>query len=192
MSQTHPQDISVRIAQPKDRNQIFQIQIDAIQVICSHDYNTEQIAALLDDKQLQYSVGNEWGEIVFVAEIEDTIVGFSALLRHRVSAVYVHPHYVRRGIGRQLLTALEREAVSRHIKRLAVMASLTAQPFYQACGYQIVGECSLISDHGVYVPCIDMEKCLASTFDKKKLVSYWIKMFLMSSQWLMSGKNIKL
>ncbi|MEH2387456.1 MAG: hypothetical protein V7K14_17100 [Nostoc sp.] len=69
MTKTQPNHIKIRLAQPQDRNQIFDIQRDAIQILCSRDYNPEQIQVLLNDIQLDKSQGEERKDIVFVAEM---------------------------------------------------------------------------------------------------------------------------
>ena len=57
MTKTQPNHIKIRLAQPQDRNQLFDIQRDAIQTLCSTDYSPEQIQALLNDIQLDKSQG---------------------------------------------------------------------------------------------------------------------------------------
>lgn len=129
MSKKRLQSISIRKAQPEDASQIFQVQIDSIRTLCSSNYTSKQIEALIGDKSYRNSMGEKQGEIIFVAEIEKAIIGFSALLKDRVSAGYVHPHYVRQGVGTRLLGAVEGEAVAQNIEKLSVMASITARPF---------------------------------------------------------------
>ncbi|MCC5647068.1 hypothetical protein LC607_29970 [Nostoc sp. CHAB 5824] len=48
MTKTQPNLIKIRLAQPQDRNQLFDIRRDAIQIVCSKDYSPEQIQALLN------------------------------------------------------------------------------------------------------------------------------------------------
>ncbi|WP_439025770.1 GNAT family N-acetyltransferase [Haloarchaeobius sp. DT45] len=57
-----------------------------------------------------------------------------------VTAVYVHPAVARRGVGSQVLAALEREARARGVETLGLTASTNAVPFYEAHGYERVTE----------------------------------------------------
>ena len=93
--------ISVRLAQPTDRSKIAELEILAIKDLCQGNDNPPQID-FLRQKQLPRKF---WDEVVFVAEIEDKIVGFASLLSYRkiVSLIYVYPDFSRQGIDNQLL-----------------------------------------------------------------------------------------
>ena len=103
---------------------------------------------------------------MFVAEIERTITGFSELFETEVNAVYVHPNYSRKGVGKLLLNIIEQEAIAHHIDRLTLSASTNAKLFYQACGYQVIEYSFHTLRSGIKIPCILMEKNLIqdSTF----------------------------
>ena len=157
MNQPSSKDISIRTACPGDRDRISQLHRESLQMLRA-DYTQEQIQALLENKKM-YDV-NSWGDVVLVAECGETIIGFSALMRNTISAMYVHPLWVRQGIGTRLLTAIEIEAGSRQYKRLFIKASLTAVPFYQSCGYRVLAPSSILLSYGTVVPCVDMYKQL--------------------------------
>ena len=155
-----PQVFSIRKAQPDEVIQQLRIQIDALRTLCRQDYAPEQIEGLIERNIRYSSRGGYQREITLVAEADGMIVGFSALLGRRISAVYVHPQYVRQGIGSRLLAALERIAATQNIRTLRVAASLTAHPFYQANGYQVIGDSYLGVHKGLRVRYIDMKKRL--------------------------------
>ncbi|MEH1864812.1 MAG: GNAT family N-acetyltransferase [Nostoc sp.] len=188
MNRTQPNHVKIRLVEPQDRNQIFDIQRDAIQRLCSQDYNPEQIQGLLNDKQLNDLEGKDTKDIVFVAEIGEKIVGFSAYSKYWVSAIYVHPQYVRQGIGTELLKAMERKALSENINTLAVCASITAKPFYEASGYQEFGETYIISSTGIYIPCIRMQKWLSSATEGEQPQSEDLTAICRFLQWILIGK----
>ncbi|RCJ40603.1 hypothetical protein A6770_37815 [Nostoc minutum NIES-26] len=188
MNITQPNYITIRLAQPQDRNRIFDIQRDAIQRLCSRDYSPEQIQGLLNDKHLDNWQGEDTKEIVLVAEIGETIVGFSAYSRYWVNAVYVDPKYVRQGIGTQLLKAIESDALSENINTLAVCASITAKPFYEGSGYQEFGETYILSSTGIHIPCIRMQKWLSSTTEGEQPPSDFLTAICRFLQWILIGK----
>lgn len=51
MPEAQPNNTIIRLAKPKDRDRILQIQKESIQEICAADYSAEQIQALLEIKQ---------------------------------------------------------------------------------------------------------------------------------------------
>lgn len=164
MQQIPPTEVSIRPAIDSDREQISQLHIESIQQLCTADYTSGQIQALLDDKKVYGA--KSWGDVVLVAEYDETIVGFSAFIRGTVSAMYVHPQWTRQGIGKQLLQAIEREARWRRWRCLVVKASVTAVPFYQACGYQILHPTQMMVAGREWIPCVDMQKQLVMTTSK--------------------------
>ncbi|MEH2132255.1 MAG: GNAT family N-acetyltransferase [Nostoc sp.] len=183
-----PNHIKIRLAQPQDRNQIFDIRRDAIQILCSRDYSPEQIQALLNDAELEQSQRAGIKDIVFVAEIGEKIVGFSAYSRYWVNALYVHPQYVRQGIGTELLKTIESEACSQNIKTLAVCASITGKPFYEASGYQEFSKAYITSSSGIYIPLIRMQKWLSSPTEREQVPSDGLTVICRFLQWVLTGK----
>lgn len=170
MQQIPPAEISIRQAITNDRDRIVQLHKESIRQLCTADYTPAQIQALLEDKKVYGT--RSWGDVVLVAEYGETIVGFSALMRGAVSAMYVHPTWTRQGIGRQLLHAIEREAIFRQWKWLFVKASVTAVPFYQACGYQILHPTQMMVAGRELVPCVDMQKQLVEMANKSRSHSH--------------------
>jgi GNAT superfamily N-acetyltransferase len=64
----------------------------------------------------------------------------------RVRAMYTHPSFVRRGIGRLILDHCEAAARREGFKRLELAATLAGEPLYRACGFQ---ELERFQDSGV-------------------------------------------
>jgi GNAT superfamily N-acetyltransferase len=56
----------------------------------------------------------------------------------RVRAMFVHPDYARRGLGRMILDASEAAAQRAGFTRFELMATLPGVPLYEACGYEAV------------------------------------------------------
>jgi GNAT superfamily N-acetyltransferase len=53
----------------------------------------------------------------------------------RVRAMYTHPDFTRRGVGRRILSLCEAAAAAAGFSRVELMATLAGQPLYRACGY---------------------------------------------------------
>jgi GNAT superfamily N-acetyltransferase len=71
----------------------------------------------------------------------------------RVRAMYTHPSFIRRGIGRLILDSCEAAASREGFSRLQLAATLAGEPLYRAYGFQ---ELERFHDGGV--PLIRMEK----------------------------------
>jgi len=78
----------------------------------------------------------------------------------RVRAMYTHPDFMRRGVGRLILTLCEEAARAEGFKRAELMATMAGEPLYRACGYQSV-EPVVDNRGGVGVPLLRMSKTLA-------------------------------
>jgi GNAT superfamily N-acetyltransferase len=79
--------------------------------------------------------------------------------RARIRAMYTHPEYIRRGIGKMILEASEAAACAAGFSALEMAATLAGEPFYLKCGYTI--EDRWQDENGpVPVPLLTMVKCL--------------------------------
>lgn len=78
----------------------------------------------------------------------------------RVRAMYTHPAFARRGIGRLILSLCEAAAAEAGFRRVQLMATLSGEPLYRACGYQVIERTAAAPVEGVVVPLILMGKAL--------------------------------
>ena len=77
----------------------------------------------------------------------------------RVRAMYTHPAWVRRGVGRMILEAAEDAARQEGFREAELMATLAGEPLYRACGFKQVERTSAIVGE-VAVPLVRMRKQL--------------------------------
>jgi GNAT superfamily N-acetyltransferase len=78
----------------------------------------------------------------------------------RVRAMYTHPQYARRGVGRCILAECERAAAAEGFAALELMATLAGRPLYEAAGFEAVEQTQDASG-GTAVPLLRMRKRLA-------------------------------
>ena len=65
------------------------------------------------------------------------------------------------GVGSTLVRALEEIAVQQGLSVLTLNSSVSAEPFYRACGYMTVGPGEHILRTGDRMKCIKMHKLLS-------------------------------
>ena len=78
----------------------------------------------------------------------------------KVRAMYTHPAYARKGVGRLILSLCESAARREGFFAVELMATMSGEPLYRACGYEPVER---IEDKrgGVPVPLVRMQKKLS-------------------------------
>jgi GNAT superfamily N-acetyltransferase len=77
----------------------------------------------------------------------------------RIRAMYTHPEYTRRGIGRRILGLCEAAARGEGFARAELMATMAGEPLYRSCGFEPVEEV-LDTRGGAAVPLLKMQKAL--------------------------------
>ena len=77
----------------------------------------------------------------------------------RIRAMYTHPDHARRGVGRRVMTLCEEAARAAGFTRAELMATLSGEPLYRACGYAPIERVTATADD-VAVPLIRMGKTL--------------------------------
>ncbi|MDB4539951.1 GNAT family N-acetyltransferase, partial [Saprospiraceae bacterium] len=98
----------------------------------------------------------------YVAIVNSEVVATGALdlKSGQIDAMSVHPSHMRTGLGRQMLSHLEKLANESGLVRLKLDSTLNAAPFYRACGFvgNTFGEYK--SPRGITLDCIPMTKWL--------------------------------
>lgn len=76
----------------------------------------------------------------------------------KIRAFFVHPDWVRRGIGSQLLETCENAAIAAGFRRLEMGSTLTGVPLYRARGYIVQEHIEVPLGEGIFLPIVRMEK----------------------------------
>ena len=77
----------------------------------------------------------------------------------RIRAMYTHPAFARRGVGRLILALCEDAARAEGFQRAELMATMAGEPLYRSCGY-VPGDRVIDERGGVAVPLLRMHKLL--------------------------------
>ncbi|NTJ66759.1 GNAT family N-acetyltransferase [Agrobacterium rhizogenes] len=130
----------IRLASEADAEAISGVILTALRESNAQDYSPDIIARVAESfspagvRKLMSS------RMVFVAIDGESLVGTASLDRAVVRTVFVSPFAQRRGIGANLMAAIERAARAGGIATLSVPSSITAQGFYEKLGFNAVGE----------------------------------------------------
>ncbi len=132
--------IRIRRARRTDIPRISRLYYETVRLVNARDYSAEQIRAwaprIYPDAFWQRRFRRY---AVFVAEVEQTVVGFAELSsRGDVDCFYVHHAHQHKGIGSALMSRIEREALSRGNRRLYADVSTTAEPFFRRMGFRVI------------------------------------------------------
>jgi len=78
----------------------------------------------------------------------------------RVRAMFVHPAWARRGLGRAILARSEADARAAGFTRVELFATLPGEPLYAACGYTVIERREIVLPDGVAIGGAQMAKPL--------------------------------
>jgi GNAT superfamily N-acetyltransferase len=77
----------------------------------------------------------------------------------RVRAMYTHPDFARRGVGRLILELCEAAAKAEGFRRLELMGTMSGRPLYESYGFEAIEE--IVDDRGgAPVPLTRMGKAI--------------------------------
>ena len=144
----------------------LEIQRAAVRGLAAKDYPASVIdtwAPLpVTDTAVAFFRVNHDSEIRLVAELDGELVGIGALVlaESELRACYVVPDAARRGVGSALVAEIERTARHRGLTHLELLSSLTAEPFYQALGYEVEDRVEHVLGSGGRMPAVKMRKTL--------------------------------
>lgn len=79
----------------------------------------------------------------------------------RIRAMYTHPEYGRRGIGRLVLSLCESAAEREGFRTLELVATVAGEPLYETCGFVAYERIEVPTSKNVTVPCTRMRKTVS-------------------------------
>lgn len=151
-------NLQIRLAKSFDIERIIELQSNSIRSL-STNYEPREIESLVIS---QARARLTYDEIVFLAFYQDEIVGFACLVVNLslLSGLYVHPNFIRQGIGTHLLDFINKTAIERGCKVIDVYSSVTAVNFYQARGFQVIRSSGFFTEDNIWILCMYMNKKL--------------------------------
>jgi N-acetylglutamate synthase-like GNAT family acetyltransferase len=129
---------AIRPALESDADEISAVILRALRETNAKDYADEIIARVersFSPDAVRQLMGRR---TVFVATITSRVVGTASLDGSVVRSVFVAPDVQAHGIGKSLMTEIERTAGERNVPMLTVPSSVTAEAFYARLGFKAV------------------------------------------------------
>lgn len=133
--------IIIRQYDCSDAQDLANIYYHTIHFINSKDYSEEQVNAWAPSFSLETTGWKEkWKQLPpIVAQIIDKVVGFVELEPNgHIDCFYVHHEYQGCGVGSALMNEIFIKANALKLKRVFAEVSITAKPFFESKGFQVV------------------------------------------------------
>ena len=130
--------MAIRRAEKADLEEIIELFSNTIRTVNVKDYNREQIDTWAGARNK-----DAWGKKIeeqhfLVKDHSGKIVGFSSIDKTGyLDFMYVHADYQRRGIAKELLTAIVAKAKEQQNEKIWASVSITAQPFFLKSGFTV-------------------------------------------------------
>lgn len=151
----------IRRYKDSDIPEISKIYYKTVHEVNSKDYTQEQIKAWAPEvypdrfweerfKHFDVYVAEQDGEVLGFVELEET---------GHIDCFYVRHDWQRRGVGTKLLDRVEKRAEELDISRLYADVSVTAKPFFENRGFEMVEE-EKVTHRDVQFKLYFMEKIL--------------------------------
>jgi GNAT superfamily N-acetyltransferase len=178
-----PIALTIRQALPADMPVLTALMEESVRQLNRQNYSAKQL-----ESALAYVFGIDHQLITdgtyYVAEIDGEVVGCGGWSRHsvlyggaqaqprkeaarqsagdvaKIRAMFVHPNYARRGVGRRIVQMSELAARRASFRRLELIATLTGEPLYRKCGFVPVDTFDIVMPDGLSLQAIRMEKSL--------------------------------
>jgi N-acetylglutamate synthase-like GNAT family acetyltransferase len=151
-------ECAVRAACAADAEDISRVILRALRETNAKDYSPDVIARV-EQSFSPAALANLMSQRkVFVATIEQQIVGTASLDGKVVRTLFVTPEMQGHGVGKLLMAVVERTAREDGVEVLAVPSSVTAEQFYLKLGFKAVRD----SYHGEERTIV-MERTLAGS-----------------------------
>ncbi len=123
-----------------DETALRQLFFETIRTVNRKDYTEEQVRAWAPEDHGQ----QHWLERIrklnpFVCEVDGEVAGYADLQPDGyIDHFFVSRHYQRQGVGGALFACIEREAFELALDELSADVSITARPFFEHFGFEVV------------------------------------------------------
>ena len=130
----------IRTYEIGDTERIIKLFYDTVHEVNIRDYTKAQVEAWAPaNMEVEVWMERLNSKLTYVAEAEGEIVGFAELeSTGHIDCFYCHKDFQGKGIGTRILQEIESKAKSLGINKLWTEASITAKPFFETKGFNLV------------------------------------------------------
>ena len=158
--------VVVRPMLAEEARSFLEIHTRSIRGLAAAHYPSEVIEAWvvpITDDTVRGFLDNPDREIRLLAALEGMPVGLGCLVvqNSELRACYVAPEAARKGVGTAIVREIERIAREHGLDHLRLEASINAEPFYAALGYEVVERGEHAWPSGQRMAAVAMRKVLA-------------------------------
>jgi putative acetyltransferase len=160
MTEDQKYQIQIRNYHEQDARALADIYFNTIHTINAQDYTKEQRDVWAPSTSLELEGWQKkWAQIPpLVAIVGDVIVGFTEFEDNgHIDCFYCHHEWIGKGVGSALMRAIETQAFDKGIDRIYAEVSITAKPFFESKGFEVVRQQS-IQRKGIELTNFVMEK----------------------------------
>jgi N-acetylglutamate synthase-like GNAT family acetyltransferase len=133
----------IRRFQEGDEGAVSRMIAKTLMISNSADYPAEEISRLTAYMSPDHIREAASQRHFYVAEEDETVIGCASVGpfggrtdESGIFTVFVDPDHQKRGVGRDLIAALEKDEYFLRADRVEIAASITAVGFYQKLGYE--------------------------------------------------------
>jgi putative acetyltransferase len=131
--------LAIRRYLPHDAEATIEIFLRAIRDVASKDYTPDQVNAWAQVENHEGWARKRASRPTWVATVNGSPAGFSDLEPSGyLDMMFVHPQYQGVGVASLLLRTVEATAQNQGLRCLTTEASLTARPFFERRGFDVV------------------------------------------------------
>ncbi|MBM83125.1 MAG: GNAT family N-acetyltransferase [Planctomycetaceae bacterium] len=130
----------IRKYKPGEEQELWNLFYNTVRAVNLADYTQQQVEAWApDDADMSKWHKRIEGINPYVCIEDDAIIGYTDLQPEGyIDHFYVHHQRQRRGVGKLLYETVETEALRKQIAQLTSEVSITARPFFESCGFEVV------------------------------------------------------
>jgi len=156
-----PALFAIRKAVRADADAAWEIRRAAVMSECVNVYPLDQLEQWTGGTASR-AFADAVEEHFLVATVGDHVAGTGMinLTSGKIDAIFVHPAYMKRGIGAAMMRHLETLARSQGLCELKLDSTLNAAPFYRSLGFEGDEIAPYHSPRGLAMDCVPMTKRL--------------------------------
>jgi GNAT superfamily N-acetyltransferase len=155
-------DTTIRRASRDDANACWDVRRRAVMSECASAYPHDQLDEWTGGAP-SVAFTNAVEDRFYVAIVEAHLAGTGTidLTTGKIDAIFVHPGFMRRGIGAAMVAHLEALARAAGLRQIVLDSTLNAAPFYRRLGFEGETVAPYRSPRGLRMDCVPMTKPLA-------------------------------